>query len=179
MSGNKKEWKVFWDLQCPYSKKNWELFPSIKMRFQSEYEFSVHITSLLFHPQAFTAQCGAALINAKKGVDAKQQYIEACFYNQDSFMNAAVGDGKKSEIDAIFADIAEKAGIFTDDKLTKEDFLANLHNWELAVYPAWTEHKEALALGVMSTPKQVIDGKLIAESESSWGPDEWADKLSK
>lgn len=179
MSDNKKEWKVYWDLQCPYSKKNWELFPSIQKRFESEYEFTVHITSLLFHPQAFTAQCGAALINAKIGPDAKQQYIDACFSNQDSFMNAAVGDAKKSEIDAIFADIAEKASIFTDDKLTKEDFLANLHDWELAVYPAWTEHKEALALGVMSTPKQVIDGKLIADSESSWGPDEWADKLSK
>ncbi|CAB9511777.1 expressed unknown protein [Seminavis robusta] len=177
-TSNKKSWKVFWDLQCPFSKKNWEKLSEIKDKFGSDYEFSIHLTSLLFHPQAFTAQCAASLIENNKGADGKHKFITACMEQQESFMNAAVGDARKSEVDLIFANIAQDCGFFdADDGFTKDFFLANLHDWELAIKPAWTEHKEALALGVVSTPKQVIDGVLIAESESSWGAQEWQDKL--
>lgn len=174
---SKKTWKIFWDLQCPFSKRNWEKLPEIRKRFEDEYEFSIHITSLLFHPQAFTAQCAAELIEVKKGPEAKMQFIDACFENQDSYMNAAVGDARKSEIDAIFAGIAEKSGILDDKELTKEEFLAKIHDWEDAVKPAWTNHKEALGMGVFAVPKSVIDGKLVEDSESSWGPEEWAERI--
>jgi protein-disulfide isomerase len=172
----KKTWKVFWDLQCPYSKANWENLPAIKERFGSEYEISVHLTSLAFHPQAFTAQCGASLIEINKGRDAMFKFVDACFENQDTFNNAALGDAKKSEIDAAFAAVAEKALVF-DDSFTKEIFLKDLHDWEKAVKPAYTEHKIAIGYGVSGTPKQVIDDKIVPDTESAWGPDEWAEKL--
>jgi len=175
----KKTWKVFWDLQCPYSKKNWERFSAIQSKFATEYDFSIHLTSLLFHPQAFTAQCAATLVKETKGPEAWRTYVDACFEQQDSFMNAAVGDARKSEIDAIFAGIAETSGVLDADNFTKDFFLTNLHDWELAIKPAWTEHKEALALGVVGTPESVIDGVLIDDSESDWGPEEWAKKLGK
>ena len=91
-------------------------------------------------------------------------------------MNAAIGEKGKSEIDAIFASIAESSGVF-DDAFTKDDFLANIHNWELAVKPAYNEHKIALGYGVYGTPKHVINEKLVEGTESAWGPDEWAAKL--
>ena len=62
-------------------------------------------------------------------------------------MNAALGDARKSDVDAVFANIAEKAGVL-DDAFTKEAFLADLHSWESAVKPAYTEHKIALGYGV-------------------------------
>ena len=172
----KKVWNVFWDLQCPYTKKNWEKIDAIKARFSDEYDFNIYLTSLAFHPQAFTAQCGASLVETKKGREAMFKYVDACFENQESFMNAALGDAKKSEIDAVFADIAEKAGLLDDD-FTREYFIENLHSWENAVKPANTEHKIALAAGAFGTPKHQIDGTLLADTESSWGPDEWAEKL--
>jgi protein-disulfide isomerase len=172
----KTSWKIFWDLQCPYSRVNWKNMPALREKFGDEYDFSIHLTSLAFHPQAFLAQCGASLIKAKKGRDAQLKYVDACFEKQETFMNAAIGDAKKSEIAAVFALIAEGAGIF-DDTFKKEDFLAGLNDWESAVYPAYTEHKIALGFDVYSTPSHVINDKLVPATESSWGADDWADKL--
>ena len=108
----------------------WNNLSSIKDTFGSEYEFTVYITSLAFHPQAFTAQSGASLIETVKGREAMFKYVDACFENQETFMNASIGDAKKSEIDAVFADIAEKAGVL-DDTFTKAKFLEDLHDWVL------------------------------------------------
>lgn len=166
-------WKVFFDLQCPYSKKCWENLPKIRERFGSDYEISTHLTSLAFHPQAFTAQCAATLIGNLKGAEARQKFEDACFEQQESFMNAALGDCRKSEIDEVFFKIAESAG----SGVSKEDFLAGLHDWEKAVKPAYTEHKAALGYGVYGTPKHVINEKLVPDTESAWGADEWAEKL--
>jgi 2-hydroxychromene-2-carboxylate isomerase len=171
-----KTWKVFWDLQCPYSKDSWKNFPAIKEKFGSEYTFEICLTSLAFHPQAFDAQCGASLIETKKGRDALMRYVTMCFEKQESYMNAALGDAKKSESDAVFAAVAEAAGVF-DESFTKEDFLAGMHDWEMAVKPAYAEHKVALGHGVYGTPKYVIDEKLVPDTESAWGPDEWTEKL--
>jgi hypothetical protein len=178
-SPGKKPWDIFWDLQCLFSKTNWELLPEIRKKFEDEFEFTIHITSLLFHPQAFTAQCAAELVEAKKGEEARMQFIDACFQNQESYMNSAVGDARRSEVDAIFADIAEQCGILDEKELTKEHFLAKIHDWEIAVKPAWTNHKEALAQGVFAVPKSVIDGTLVTDSESSWGPEKWEERIKK
>ena len=91
-------------------------------------------------------------------------------------MNAALGDCRKSDVDAVFASIAESAGIF-DDKFTKEEFLSKIHDWDQAVFPAWTECKVAMGYGVVGAPKHVIEEKLVADTESAWGPDEWEAKL--
>jgi protein-disulfide isomerase len=174
----RKTWVAFWDLQCPYSKANWKAWPSLKEAFESEYDMTVKITSLAFHPQAFTAQCAFSLIETKKGRDVAFRFVDTCFENQDSYMNAAVGDARKSEINGIFASLAEKAQVL-DDSFTKSDFLENLNNWDLAVKPAYTEHKVAMAFGVFGTPKHVIDDQLLADTESAWGVEEWRQKLKK
>ena len=173
----KKSWQVFWDLQCPYSKKNWEQLSAVKTKLGDQYEFSTHLTSLLFHPQAFTAQCAANWIDISKGADAKRSFVDACFSQQEKYMNAAVGDSRKSEIDAIFAAIALDCGVIGVEEMGS--FLAGINDWEQSIKPAWTEHKEALSAGVVSTPKHVIDGVLMENTESAWGPSEWIDYLSK
>lgn len=172
----KKSWKVFWDLQCPFSKKNWEKMSAIKGRFGDDYDFSIHLTSLAFHPQAFPAQSAASLIETYEGRDALLKFVDACFESQEKYMNAALGDARRSEAVQIFADIAESVGSFNGE-LTREKFLAECNDWEKAVKPAYTEHKIAMGYGVFGTPKQVIDERLVAESESAWGPDEWEEKL--
>ena len=150
--------------------------PAIRDRFGGDYEITTHLTSLAFHPQAFTAQCAATVASVCKGPDALEKYVAACFERQDSFMNAAIGDARKSEIDAVFADIAEAAGVIGPE-LPRDDFLAKMHDWEAAVKPAYAEHKVAMGYGVYGTPKHVINEVLIADTESAWGPDEWEAKL--
>ena len=172
----KSTWKVFWDLQCPYSKKNWEQYDALKAKFGDEYDFSIHLTSLLFHPQAFQAQCGASLIEKEVGDEAKLAYINEALKQQEKFMNAAVGDARKSEIVAIFASIAQDAGVF-NDTFTKETFIANINDWNKAISPAWSEYKVAVGYGVVGTPKTVINEKLVEDTESAWGPAEWEEKI--
>lgn len=176
---NKKAWKVFWDLQCPFSRANWQQLPAIRAQHGTEYEFSIHLTSLLFHPQAFTAQCAANLVANVKGPQAKLKFIHACFEHQDKYMNAAIGDARPSQVDAVFASIADQAGVLDKEDFTADVFLAKLHDWELAVKPAYSEHKEALAYGVYGTPKHVINERLLEDTESAWGPDEWAERLER
>lgn len=187
----KKQWKVFWDLQCPFSRKNWSKFNSIKDRFSNEYDFIVYLTSLAFHPQAFMAQSGASLIETYKGREALFKYVDTCFENQELYMNAAIEDSRKSEIIQVFAGIAEKSGVLDSDDdtessrnnhetlLTKSTFVKEIDDWEKAIKPAYTEHKIALGYGVFGSPSHVIDEKLVPDTESDWNADDWAEKLSK
>jgi hypothetical protein len=172
----KKTWKVFWDLQCPYSRKNWANMAEIRARFSGEYEFEIQLTSLLFHRQAFPAHCAACLIEKKKGRQAKLAFVDACFQNQDKYTNAAVGDARPSEVHAILATIAEGCGVF-DEEFTRDFFLTNILSWEDALLPAYTEHKEALAYGVFGAPKHVIANKLVSDTDSEWSSEDWAIKL--
>jgi hypothetical protein len=190
-ASGKMVWKFFWDLQCPYSKKSWEQYGRIRERFLDRFEFQVHITSLLFHRQAFAAQCAASLINTRKGPHAKRKFVDACFAHQDRYFDAAVGDSKPSDVDAIFAGIAREAGLFDEEKeavgeqpgtgnssLTEEYFLSHLRDWKEAVLPAWTEHKIALSHGVYGTAQFVIEDQLVQDTESGWTAHEWEQKLT-
>mmetsp|Transcript_27324 Transcript_27324/g.45500 ORF Transcript_27324/g.45500 Transcript_27324/m.45500 type:complete len:179 (+) Transcript_27324:109-645(+) len=174
---NKISWQVFFDLQCPFSRVCWKNLPMIRERFDDKYEITVTCTSLAFHPQAFSAQCAANLIEGTAGKEARVRFHDKAFEKQELYMNAAIGDARKSEIDAVFANLAEEAGCFRD-QLSKEHFLANINNWETAVKPAWAEHKVAMGYGVFGTPKHVINEKLVEDTESAWGPDEWEVKLA-
>lgn len=80
-------------------------------------------------------------------------------------MNAAVGNARTSEINAVFASVAKEAGLF-DDAFNEEYFLANIDNWADALKPAYEEHKRAISYGVFGTPKYVIDDKLVPDTKS-------------
>jgi hypothetical protein len=116
------------------------------------------------------------LIEGKKGSEAKLKFVDACYTNQDKYMNAATGDSRPSEVSAIFASIARDAEIF-DDEFTEEVFLSKVRDWKECVYPAYSEHKEALAFGVYGTAKHVINDTLVLDTESDWSPEEWEVKL--
>lgn len=174
----KVSWKIFFDLQCPYSRKCWERLPALKEAFGQHYDMRVYLTSLLFHPQAFTAQCAATWIQTSKGQDQYYKFCDACFENQERYMNAAIGNARKSDIDNVFVDIAQEAGIIQDDA-GRAEMLVGMNDWETAVKPAYAEHKIALGFGVYGTPKHVINDVLVADTDSEWGVPEWTQVLSK
>lgn len=175
----KGTWQVFLDLQCPYSAKHWMKHKEIEAKFQEDYDISYHITSLAFHPQAFSAQKAAMLVEVKKGKEDKMKFIDTCFQNQKRYMNDAIGDARPSEVYAVFADIAQEAGILDDESFTRQFFLERIDDWDVTVKPAYVEHKYALTYGVFGTPKFVINDKLLACTESSWGASEWEAFLKK
>jgi hypothetical protein len=177
MTTTKAKWQVFWDLQCPYSKTSWEKLPEIRERFGSEYEFEIKLTSLVFHPQSFIGHSAACLIEKHKGAEDRLKFINACYENQERYLNAALGDARPSEVYAVFASIAKGIGLF-DGKFTEEYFVSHIINWDEASKPAYVEHKEALQLQIYGTPKHVVgDVGLIPDSESWWGAAEFDEKL--
>ena len=131
-----------------------------------------------FIPKPFDKRA-AKLIEIHKGAEAKTAFVNACFDQQDSFRNDALGDARPSKVDAIFADIAQQANIFDNDTFTREYFLQHLNDWDEIVKPSHAEVKVALEYGVFGTPKFVIDEKLVENTESAWGPDEWEAKIAE
>jgi hypothetical protein len=131
-----------------------------------------------FHAQAFPGQQAAFLIGLEKGEEPKKKFIEHCFMNQDRYTNDALGDCRKSDVDKVFAGIAGEIGIFDGD-FTKTYFLENLHDFTRIVKPTYAEHKIALGYGVFGTPKHVIRERLVADTESTWGVEEWRSQLEK
>ncbi len=180
-------WHIFWDLQCPYARQHWHQHrQSLAQAFGDQYHFQIHLTSLAFHAQAFPGQCAATLIEREKGLDAKMRFIDACFEHQHTFSNRALPDPKKSEIKQAFAKIAQQAGLLDDDnasdsddkKLTFDGFVTQMDDWESVVKPAFDEHKIALSYGVFGTPKHVIHGKIVSDTDSRWGVEEWKARLN-
>jgi hypothetical protein len=165
------------DLQCPYSKVSWEKLPEIQQQFRNDYTFEIKLTSLVFHPQSFIGQSAACLIEKHKGSEDRIKFIDACFQNQEQYLNAAVGDARPSEVNTVFGSIAKGVGIF-DSNFTEDYFLAHIRDWDESAKPAYIEHKEALKRQIYGTPKHVIgDYGLITDSESSWGAEEFTKHL--
>jgi hypothetical protein len=170
----KKVWDIYWCLQCPFCKISWEKLPSLREAFGHEYDFNIHLTSLLVLSQSFVGQSAAVMIQDILGNDARMKFIDACFTNQSLFTNDAVGDARPSEIREIFAKIAHDANLLTTPELTQEMFVTKIRDY---ARPAWMEHKNALVHGVFVVPKHIVDGKLLDDTESSWGVDEFQAKL--
>lgn len=174
----KPSWRVFLDLQCPFSKVAYGHLPALWERFGKQFDITIHYTSLAFHPQAFTAQCAAVLIGRKVSSEARTKFEAACFDKQTSYMNKATTDDTKADVAKIFADIAESSGSLGKE-FTREQFLKHLNDYDTVVMPAYEEVKEALRFGVYGSPQNVICGKLVPDTESAWGADTWAIELDK
>lgn len=172
----KPVWKTYWDLQCPFCRKNWKHMPDIKKRLEDRFDFQVHLTSLVFHPQAFVGQCAAYIIEQELGPQDKMEFINACYEHQQKYMRDAVGDARPSQVHAIFADIAASAGIFTET-FTREYFLQQINNYDQVIKPTWQEHKKALLDGVFAVPKHVVDGTILEAAQSDWTPDDFEREL--
>jgi hypothetical protein len=173
------EWKIFFDLQCPFSKRLRQLLPAIKARYgPMGFKITTHIISLAFHRQSFPAHCVAYLVGIEKGNDCRLRFEEACYDNLDLYVDEAVTSMTKAEVNEVFASIAEKAGVF-DDTFSKEMFVQSLQDHNRVIMPTWFEHKQALMLGVFKAPQHVLNGVLIPDTDSSWSVDDYEPVLKK
>jgi protein-disulfide isomerase len=171
-------WQIFLDLQCPYSKVAAEKIPELRAAFGTRMLISTHFTSLSFHPQAFLAQCAAKTFETTTDDETYQKFIAAMWENQANYMNGATAEMCKDEIKAEIANIAEAAELFTAE-FTRAQFLRKLDDWELTTKPAYADVKFALNLQAYGTPKHVIHGRVVANTESKWGAEEWTTKLQE
>jgi 2-hydroxychromene-2-carboxylate isomerase len=179
-ASEKPSWDMYLDLQCPYSRAVWNKLPELRNHFGNDYNITTHLTSLAFHHQSFTAHSAACLIGAQKGKEARLLFEKACFAKQDRYVDTAVEGMTKDEVNAVFATIAEEEGIFNDSTvLTKEDFLVSLMDHKKVVLPTWSEHKQALAVGVFKAPQHVLRGRIVPDTDSSWEIEDYEECFKK
>jgi len=118
---DKISWDVFWDLECPFARKNWEQLPALREAFDSRFDFTIHLTSLAFHPSGWIGQCAAFLIRRELDHTAWLAFVDA-FYEHQHLYKDDLKDPRRSEVVTVFADIAQGAGLFTE-AFTREYFV--------------------------------------------------------
>jgi hypothetical protein len=150
----------------------------LKERFGDEYKISTHITSLAFHRQSFPAHVAAFLIGKELGEDARNRFHDALYDNFEKYSDEAAETMTKADLDNVFADVAEKEGLF-DTSFTRGYFLQNLRDRKEVIMPTWFEHKNALSYGVFKAPQHVINGRLLPDTDSEWGLPEFEAALAK
>eukprot|EP00467_Chlorarachnion_reptans_P014204 CAMPEP_0114523324 /NCGR_PEP_ID=MMETSP0109-20121206/21229_1 /TAXON_ID=29199 /ORGANISM="Chlorarachnion reptans, Strain CCCM449" /LENGTH=210 /DNA_ID=CAMNT_0001704629 /DNA_START=75 /DNA_END=707 /DNA_ORIENTATION=+ len=180
----KKEWKVFVDLQCKYSKICWRNMPEIEAEFGGEYDFSYHLTNIAYHLNAFPAHCSVKVVE-RNTPQLRNKYISALYENQERYMNDSTEAFTRKQVLKIFAEIAEEVGVFSPANYTglsevphQDSFVAECGNFKDVVWHAWAEQKYAITeFGIAGAPKHVIEGELISDTESSWTSKEWRQVL--
>ena len=173
---NKPTWKMFFDLQCPYSRKLWGKVPALKEHFGQDFEISLHTTALAFHRQSFPAQTAAFVIGKYKGSEIREQYQNALYDNFDKYSDDATETMTKTDLNGVFADIAQP---FFDETFSRDVFLEKIRDRKEVIMPTWFEHKEALVFGVFKAPQHVIEGHLVPDTESSWEIADYEEALKK
>jgi hypothetical protein len=99
-------------------------------RFGSTYNITTHVTSPPFHAQAF-AHCAAIVAGNVGGTAGRLAFEEACFAKQESFMNAALGDCKKSDVKHTFVSIARSSALVKEEFTEEASFLS----WMIGLQP--------------------------------------------
>lgn len=162
-------WQIFLDIQCPYSKRTWDNVPALRREYGNKFNITTHLYQLAFHYQSYTGHKAAASIAGSQGEKGKLEFIGCAYERQEEFMNAAMGDAKKSEIEAKFADIAAKC-----NKVDATEFVDTLGD---AWRPAWNEQKFSMAAGAVVAPTHNIGGVVVPDTSSSWTAEEWLSPL--
>merc|ERR1712048_964007 len=118
-----------------------------------------HLYQLAFHYQSFTGHKAAASIAGSHGEEGKWEFVRCAYERQSEFLNAAMGDARKSTIEEKFADIAA-----TCNGVDATEFIGTLGD---AWRPAWNEQKVAYAAGAIGAPTHNIGGVVVADTSSS------------
>mmetsp|Transcript_46791 Transcript_46791/g.92072 ORF Transcript_46791/g.92072 Transcript_46791/m.92072 type:complete len:199 (-) Transcript_46791:261-857(-) len=171
------KFELFIDLQCPYSKVAFNnLKDSIPKHYGKKVDFSITVTALGFHYQAFEALVGGMIAQKVSGKRSTfLDYISTVFEHQESIMNAACTDKNPAQIKQAVADLACNL-----DGVTQEAYTAERNGedggWKYVVQ-ANRMCKYAQGRGVGSTPSMIVDGFLVPNTESKWGLEEWKAKI--
>ncbi len=160
--------EVFFDLECPFSKKGWNTVMKVKGSYSPEQIYWVfQPMSLGNHRQSWDATKAAIAVantDTKKFID----FVSYLFTKQTDFANEAWKDRTQTEFHAFLAECAAETTEHTDQK----HFL-NLLNSEETYARARIPARFATIRGVWSTPTFFINGAEATALSSSASLQDW------
>jgi len=166
--------EVFFDLECPFSKKGWNNVMKVRDAYTSEQIYWVfQPMSLGNHRQSWDATKAAIAIadtDTRKFID----FVNYLFSRQAEFANEAWKDKTQTEFHSFLTECAVEAVSQADEK----QFLSRLNSEEVyaqARIPA----RFATIKGFWSTPTFFINGSEATELSSGSSLQDWQSVIDK
>ena len=164
--------EMFFDLECPFSKKGWQTIMKVVDAYSSEEIYLIlQPMTLGNHRQSWDATKAAIAIS---GTDTNKfiNFVNYILDRQSEFANEASKDRTQTEWHHLLADYAIDATEWTD----REKFIKLLNDKEIyskARIPA----RFAAMKGVWSTPTYFINGAEATDLSSQSSLEDWQKKI--
>jgi protein-disulfide isomerase len=164
--------EMFFDLECPFSKKGWQTMLKVAQVYSPEQLYLIlQSMTLGNHRQSWDATKAAIAVagsDSNKFVD----FVGYLFDHQTAFANEAFKDKTQTDWHNLLADYAIDATEWSD----KEEFIQLLNSKEIynqARIPA----RIAAIRSVWSTPTFFINGAEATELSSKSSLEDWQEKI--
>lgn len=165
--------EMFFDLECPFSRKGWQTILQVAKAYSSEQIYLIFYPMTLGnHRQSWDAT-NATIAVAGNDTDKFINFVSYLFDRQPEFANEASKDRTQTQWHDLLASYAVDATEWTD----KEQFVELLNSKDIysqARIPA----RFATLRGVWSTPTYFINGAEATELSSQSSLQEWQDTIN-
>ena len=160
--------EMFFDLECPFSKKGWQTILKVISAYPTDQIYLIlQPMTLSNHRQSWDAT-KAAIAIAGNDTNKFVDFVSYIFSHQEEFANEASKDTTQTEWHSILADYAVDATQWSD----KDKFMQLLNSKEIygqARIPA----RFAAMKGVWSTPTYFINGAEAVDLSSQSSLADW------
>lgn len=164
--------EMFFDLECPFSKKGWQTILKVAQAYSPEQIYLIlQPMTLGNHRQSWDAT-KAAIAIAGKDSDKFISFVSYLLDHQAEFANEAFKDKTQTDWHNLLADYAVDATEWSD----KEEFIQLFNSKEIynqARIPA----RFAAIRSVWSTPTFLINGAEATDLSSQSSVEDWQEKI--
>ncbi|WP_036487977.1 thioredoxin domain-containing protein [Myxosarcina sp. GI1] len=158
--------EMFFDLECPFSKKGWNTLIKVVEQYRDRVYFILQPMTLGNHRQSWDAT-KAAIAVAGDDTDKFIDFVSYIYRHQEEFANEASKDKTQRDFHHLLASYA--ADGFGWDKQQFIDRLESKEIYNLARIPA----RLAIVRGVWSTPTFFINGAEATDLSSQSSLEDW------
>jgi len=164
--------EMFFDLECPFSKKGWQTILQVISAYSpAQIYLILQPMTLGNHRQSWDAT-KAAIAVSQDNSNQFVNFVSYIFDRQEEFANKASQDTTQTQWHSILADYAVDATQWSD----KNKFIQLINSKEIyskARIPA----RFAAAKGVWSTPTYFINGAEATDLSSQSSLSDWQEKI--
>lgn len=160
--------EMFFDLECPFSKKGWQTILEVASAYSSEQVYLILQPMTLGNHRQSWDGTKAAIAVAENDTEKFIDFVSYLFDRQAEFANEAFQDQTQTDWHHLLADYAIAATEWSD----RDKFLQLLNSKEIynhARIPA----RFAVIRGVWSTPTYFINGAEATDLSSQSSLEDW------
>ena len=165
--------EMFFDLECPFSKKGWQTILQVAKAYSAEQIYLIlYPMTLGNHRQSWDAT-KAAIAVAGDDTDKFVNFVSYLFDRQSEFANEASKDRTQTQ----WHDLLARYAVDATEWSNKEQFVELLNSKDIysqARIPA----RFATLRGIWSTPTYFINGAEASDLSSQSSLQEWQDTIN-